>query len=66
VTTRGDNIVRITSNSTNGLLENNFINSIKTEATKRPGMQYYHFDNIDDLIFNNSSKHIKNENSPFV
>jgi hypothetical protein len=44
VTTRGDNIVKkaktagITSNSTNDLLENNFINSIKTEATKRPGI----------------------------
>jgi integrase len=59
-----------TSNSTTGLLVNNFINSIKSEATKRlytyclnRYIQYYHFDSIEDLF---SSDKNKNNREPKI
>jgi integrase len=69
-TTTAATTTGITSSSTNGLLVNNFINSIKSEATKRlytyclnRYIQYYHFDSIEDLF---SSDKNKNNREPKI
>jgi integrase len=52
-----------TESSSSKYYYDNFLNSIKTEATKQlyiyglnRYMQYHHFDSIDDLLFNNNNK----------